>query len=220
MSESNAAPATDPRTVVERLRHGGWQDRAADELDGEPLVPAAVLVPLVKRPGGLRVVLTRRTDHLRAHAGQISFPGGRIEPGDACARAAALREAEEEIGLAPSQVEVLANLPRYRTGTGFVIRPLAGLVAAHAVFRADPFEVAEVFEVPLAFALDPANHRPMEYETRGRRYLLNSIPYMNYFIWGATAGILRDLGRLLAGLPVEPQEAPVLPPRRRGGGGS
>lgn len=220
MSESNAAPAVDPQTVVERLRRGGWQDRSADELDGEPLVPAAVLVPLVERPGGLRVVLTRRTDHLRVHAGQISFPGGRIEAGDACARAAALREAEEEIGLAPSQVEVLATLPRYRTGTGFVITPLAGLVAAQAVFRADPFEVAEVFEVPLAFALDPANHRLMEHVARGHRYLLYSIPYMNYFIWGATAGMLRDLGRLLAGLPVEPQEARLLPPWRRGGGGS
>lgn len=216
MSESNAAPETDPRSVVERLRHGGWQDRVADELDGEPLVPAAVLVPLVQRPEGLRVVLTRRTDHLRAHAGQISFPGGRIEAGDACARAAALREAEEEIGLAPSQVEVLATLPRYRTGTGFVITPLAGLVAGQAVFHADPFEVAEVFEVPLAFALNPANHQPMEYETGGRQYLLYSILYGNYFIWGATAGMLRDLGRLLAGLPVEPQEARPLPPRRLG----
>lgn len=218
MSESNAAPAADPQTVVERLRHGGWRDRAADPLDGEPLVPAAVLVPLVRRPGGLRVVLTRRTDHLRAHAGQISFPGGRIEAGDACARAAALREAEEEIGLAPSQVEVLATLPRYRTGTGFLITPLAGLVAAEAVFRADPFEVAEVFEVPLAFAVDPANHQPMEYQTSTHRYLLYSIYYGNYFIWGATAGMLRDLGRLLAGLPVEPQEAQLLPPRRHGGG--
>ncbi len=220
MSESNGVPATDPQTVVERLRHGGWQNRCTDELGGEPLVPAAVLVPLVERPDGLRVVLTRRTDHLRLHAGQISFPGGRIEAGDACARAAALREAEEEIGLAPSQVEVLATLPRYRTGTGFVITPLAGLVATGAVFRADPFEVAEVFEVPLAFALDPANHRPMEHAARGRRYLLHSIPYRHYFIWGATAGMLRDLSRLLAGLPVEPQEARVLAPRRRGGGGS
>ena len=203
--------------MVRRLREGGWQDRDADFLDGDLLVPAAVLVPLVERPGGLSVVLTRRTDHLRDHAGQISFPGGRIEAADACARAAALREAEEEIGLAPSQVEVLATLPRYRTGTGFVITPLAGLVAAEAVFHPDPFEVAEVFEVPLAFALDPANHHPMEHQARGRRYRLYSIPYRNYFIWGATAGMLRDLGRLLAGRPVEPQEARLLPPLRGGG---
>ena len=178
-------------------------------------MPAAVLVPMVERQCGVRIVLTRRTDHLRDHAGQISFPGGRIEPDDRTALAAALREAEEEIGLPPAGVEIVATLPRYRTGTGFLVTPVVGFVDSGVRFRPDPFEVAEVFEVPLAFLLDPANHQPMEHRWNGAVYRLYSIPYRDYFIWGATAGMLRDLGRVLAGLPVEPQEARPL----RGAGG-
>jgi 8-oxo-dGTP pyrophosphatase MutT (NUDIX family) len=163
---------------------------------GEPR-PAAVLVGLVDRPDGPALLLTQRTEHLRDHAGQICFPGGRIEAADAGASAAALREAEEEIGLDPGRVGVLGELPSYQTITGFRIHPVVGWVSPPFTLRPDPFEVAEVFEVPLHFVLDPENHRRQSYRrgslTRGY-YVL---PYQGRFIWGATAGILVNLARVL-----------------------
>jgi 8-oxo-dGTP pyrophosphatase MutT (NUDIX family) len=159
--------------------------------------PAAVLVGLVDRPAGPALLLTQRTEHLRDHAGQICFPGGRIEAADAGADAAALREAEEEIGLDPARVGVLGELPSYQTVTGFRIHPVVGWVSPPLELRPDPFEVAEVFEVPLHFVLDPRNHRRQSYRrgplTRGY-YVL---PYQGRFIWGATAGILVNLARTL-----------------------
>jgi 8-oxo-dGTP pyrophosphatase MutT (NUDIX family) len=122
-----------------------------------------VLIAVVERPEGPAILLTRRTDHLRDHAGQICFPGGRIEPADPTIEAAALREAEEEIGLPPAQVELLGRLPAYDTVTGFRIHPVVGWVAEPVSLAPDPFEVAEVFELPLAFVLDPANHRRHSY---------------------------------------------------------
>jgi 8-oxo-dGTP pyrophosphatase MutT (NUDIX family) len=162
-----------------------------------PRTPAAVLVALVARPEGTTLILTRRTAHLRDHAGQISLPGGRIERADAHIAAAALREAEEEIGLPPSLVETLGRLPPYDTITGFRVHPVVGWLARPPALAPDPFEVAEVFEVPLAFVLDRANHR-RESHRRGtalRYYYV--IPYEGRHIWGATAGILVNLARLL-----------------------
>ncbi|PWG61343.1 CoA pyrophosphatase [Sediminicurvatus halobius] len=166
---------------------------------GEGLCPAAVLVPLVERSRGLHLILTRRSEHLREHAGQISFPGGRIEPHDRDPVAAALREAEEEIGLGPESVELLGRLPTYCTGTGFVVEPVVGLVDPTAPLRPEPGEVAEIFEVPLDFVLDTRNHRRHVVHRRGRKYRLWAMPYGEYFIWGATAGMLLELGRQLHG---------------------
>ena len=156
-----------------------------------------MLVGLVDRPGGPAVLLTQRTEHLRDHAGQISFPGGRIEPGDACAAAAALREAEEEIGLEPAKVEVLGELAPYDTVTGFRIHPVVGWIEPPFALRLDRFEVAEAFEVPLHYVVDPVNHRRHSYRrgTLTRGYYV--LPYQGRFIWGATAGILVNFSSLL-----------------------
>lgn len=161
--------------------------------DGVPLTPAAVLVPIVERAGGQQLLLTQRTAHLRDHPGQVSFPGGRVEAHDATPVHTALRETAEEIGLAEERVEVLGFLPEYRTGTGFRITPVVGLVTPPFELRPDPFEVAEVFEVPLAFLLDPANHQRHSLHHRGALRQYYAMPYGDYFIWGATAGMIRSL---------------------------
>jgi 8-oxo-dGTP pyrophosphatase MutT (NUDIX family) len=161
------------------------------------LVPAAVLVPVVVRETGLTVLLTQRTSHLRDHAGQVSFPGGRSETSDASAEATALREAEEEVGLAASQVEILGRLPQYRTGTGFVVTPVVGLVTPPLNLKLDDFEVAEVFEPPLEFLLDRANHQRRSIEVRGAMREYWAMPWEGYFIWGATAGMLVTLHHFL-----------------------
>lgn len=174
-------------------------------LDPRP-ARASVLVPLVQRDG-LTVLLTQRTDHLTNHPGQISFPGGRAEPEDRDSAATALREAREEIGLEPHRVEVLGSMPTYTTGTGFVVTPVVGLVPSELTLRVDPFEVAAVFEVPLAFLMDPANHRHHAIEVAGVQRNFISMPWdgrdtsgrpQRFFIWGATAAMLRNLYRLLA----------------------
>jgi len=168
----------------------------------EALTPAAVLFPIVRHPARATVLLTQRTAHLRDHAGQISFPGGRVEAGDASPVHTALRETEEEIGLAREHVQILGFLPEYRTGTGFRVTPVVALVEPPFELRPDPFEVAEVFEVPLDFLLDPGNHQQHEMHYRGslRRYY--AMPYGDYFIWGATAGMIRSLSeRLQASAP-------------------
>jgi len=161
------------------------------------LTPAAVLVPVVIRPTGPTILLTQRTAHLRDHAGQVSFPGGRCEQSDASAEATALREAEEEVGLDPGQVEILGRLPEYRTGTGFVITPVVGFVTPPLNLKLDDFEVAEVFEPPLAFLLDRANHQRQTMEIRGERHEFWAMPWQGYFIWGATAGMLVTLQRFM-----------------------
>jgi 8-oxo-dGTP pyrophosphatase MutT (NUDIX family) len=162
------------------------------------LRPAAVLVPLVDRPEGMSVLLTQRTAHLSAHAGQISFPGGRIEESDADAAEAALRETEEEIGLTREHVRVIGRLDTYITGTGFEITPIVGIVRVPFPLAIDPFEVSEAFEVPLSFVLDPSNHRRMtrDFERRARVFFV--LPFESRNIWGATAGMLVNLAEVLA----------------------
>ena len=167
---------------------------------------ASVLVPLVLREQ-MTVLLTQRTDHLNDHPGQISFPGGRAETSDANAIATALREANEEVGLEAFEVEVLGILPTYTTGTGFIVTPVIALVQPGAALRPDPIEVAEVFEVPLAWLMNPANHQRHAIEIDGATREFFSIPWQGvdadgtsrrYFIWGATAAMLRNLYRFLA----------------------
>lgn len=169
--------------------HFAQEDGALDQ----PLTPAAVLFPIVLRDGGHTVLLTQRTAHLRDHAGQISFPGGRVEAEDASPLATALRETEEEIGLARQHVEVLGYLPEYRTGTGFSVIPVVALVTPPFALSPDPFEVAEVFEVPLSFLLDPGNHQRHSVHLRGALRHFYAMPWQDYFIWGATAGMIRSL---------------------------
>jgi 8-oxo-dGTP pyrophosphatase MutT (NUDIX family) len=161
-------------------------------------VPAAVLVPLVDRPDGLTVLLTRRTAHLDHHAGQISFPGGRIEEADANPVAAALRETQEEIGLEPDRIEVIGRLDGYRTVTNFAVVPVVGLVRPPFELKPDPFEVDEVFEVPFSFVIDPANHqRHFRDSADGKRRYFYALPYGPYYIWGATAAMLVNLAEAL-----------------------
>lgn len=178
----------------------GWLrgDEGATGTSPEP-TPAAVLVGLVDRPKGPTLLLTQRTEHLRDHAGQISFPGGRIEPDDGTTAAAALREAEEEIGLLADQVEMLGPIEPYETGTGFWVTPFVGLVAARFRPLPDPEEVAEIFEAPLAHLVDPAfrERRSRPYLGAERAYW--AIPYEGRDIWGATAGMLKALSdRIIA----------------------
>ncbi|GAB4352081.1 MAG: hypothetical protein Kow006_16480 [Gammaproteobacteria bacterium] len=156
-------------------------------------IPAAVLVPLVAHESGMTVLLTLRTDHLNDHAGQVSFPGGRVEPGDADSVATALRESEEEIGLPPAHVEVVGYLDRYRTITGFDIEPVVGIVQPGFELAPDPFEVAEVFEIPLALILEKSNFVRRSRIHRGERRHFYEIPHHRFHIWGATAGILHNL---------------------------
>ncbi|MBZ0143783.1 MAG: CoA pyrophosphatase [Rhodocyclaceae bacterium] len=182
-----------------RQRLAGPLRLQAVEEDAVPqgLTSAAVLVPIIERPQGLTVLFTQRTAHLNDHAGQVSFPGGRCEETDPSPVFTALRETEEEIGLDPALVEVLGLLPEYRTGTGFSVTPVVGLVRPPFELAPDSFEVAEVFETPLAFLLDPANHQRHSMEIGGIVRHYYAMPYEGYFIWGATAGMLVSLRRLL-----------------------
>ncbi len=195
-----------------RRRFGSTQDWQAEitgdsGVAGRGLAPASVLVPLVQRPEGLNVLLTQRTDHLRDHAGQISFPGGRVEEHDADAVATALREAEEEVGLPRARVDVIGTLPHYTTVTNYVVTPVVALVSPPFTLQLDGFEVAEAFEVPLDFLMTPAHHHRHEIEFDGRRRQFLSMPWdgvgldgrpRRYFIWGATAAMLRNLYGFLA----------------------
>lgn len=211
-------PAVEP----EHLNAATLRERLAGAHDWPPPIPgdgarpewfgerqpaaASVLVPLVMRPQGLQVLLTQRTDHLNDHAGQISFPGGRAELHDVDAVATALREAEEEVGLRHESVEVIGRMPVYTTVTRFVVTPVIGLVRPDYTLQLDAFEVAEAFEVPLQFLLDPAHHQRHEFEMAGVRRQFLSMPWRpdgdagrEYFIWGATAAMLRNLYHLLRG---------------------
>lgn len=158
---------------------------------------AAVLVPLVNRPAGVQVLLTQRTEHLRDHGGQVSFPGGRVEPDDADREATALRETAEEIGLAADRVILLGRLPGYEIPSGFRITPVVGWIEPPFNVVPDAFEVADIFEAPLAHFLDAANYQRREYRFRGRHRHYLAIPWEGRYIWGATAGMLYSLCRML-----------------------
>ncbi len=209
-------PAVDPAQLTPaslRKRFASppsWQA----ELSGDGAVfssrepaAAAVLLPLVIYADGLRLLLTRRTEHLRDHAGQISLPGGRVEPQDATLEATALREAEEEIGLASSFVEVLGRLPVYTTVTSYQVTPVVALVRPGFKLKLEEGEVAEAFEVPLQFLMTPAHHRHHKFEFAGGQRQFLSMPWRNtadgaegheYYIWGATAAMLRNFYRFLS----------------------
>ncbi|MCW8836388.1 MAG: CoA pyrophosphatase [Rhodospirillales bacterium] len=163
------------------------------------LIPAAVLVPLVDRPDGMTVLFTRRTAHLANHAGQVSFPGGHIEEADGTPLEAALRETEEEVGLARDRIETIGRLDTYVTRTGFHVVPVVGLVTPPFDVKPDPHEVDEVFEVPLSFLLNPANHQRHSVVYEGEPRYFHAMPYGDYYIWGATAGMLINLYEVLSG---------------------
>lgn len=154
---------------------------------------AAVLVPLVDHPHGVTVLLTQRTAHLTSHAGQISFPGGRAEPHDEDAVATALRETAEEVGVDETHVEIVGRLDTYETGTGYSITPVVGFIAPSFSLTPDPSEVEEVFEVPLAFVLDPRNHKRHSRYFNGIERHFHAMPFEGRYIWGATAGMLVNL---------------------------
>ncbi len=158
---------------------------------------AAVLIPVIAHAPELTVLFTQRTQHLKSHSGQVSFPGGRAEPGDASAEFTALREAQEEIGLALERVEILGRLPEYHTRTGFRVTPVIGLIQPPLELTPDPREVESVFEVPLSFLLDPANRQRRTRELQGRSVGFYVFEYQGHMIWGATAGMLVNLHKML-----------------------
>ncbi|MQP67969.1 CoA pyrophosphatase [Niveispirillum sp. SYP-B3756] len=196
----------DIRSVFQRRRH--QPSRLIDvrgDGDGNPdlLIPgelreAAVLVPLVDRPEGFTILFTQRTAHLASHAGQISFPGGGVEPEDEDPQATALRETEEEVGLPRHHIELLGNLDTYITRTGYRVVPVVGLVRPPFILNPDPYEVDTVFEVPLSFILNPANRKREGREFKGAIRHFWAFPYGDRYIWGATAGMLVNLCEVLA----------------------
>ena len=190
----------DPRSGL-AIGRSDWDlnaELAADLAAMEPPRPAAVLVPVVLRDE-LMVLLTQRTDTLSTHAGQISFPGGRVDPEDATPIETAIREAEEEIGLSRTHIEPIGFLDGYRTGTGYHVTPVVALIQPTFELTLHEGEVAEAFEVPLSFLMNPVNHRQHAREWRGRTRSYWAIPYGERYIWGATAGMLKNLhARLFA----------------------
>jgi 8-oxo-dGTP pyrophosphatase MutT (NUDIX family) len=158
---------------------------------------ASVLVPIVTRTPDIMILLTQRTEDMPSHAGQVAFPGGRRQDNDADAVATALRETEEEVGLDRSFIDVIGSYDHYRTGTGFEITPVVGIVTPGFTTRADPREVADVFEVPLDHFLDEANHRIDSRSWQGRERRFYAMPYGQRYIWGATAGMLKNLHFIL-----------------------
>lgn len=212
-AELPAVPASSLTETALRRRFAHppvWQPETAGDagaLVSGDAISASVLVPLVLRDSGPTVLLTRRTEHLRDHAGQVSFPGGRVEDDDADAVATALREAREEVGLELDRVEVIGALPVYTTVTSFVVTPVVAFIRPGYSLQLDPAEVAETFEAPLAFLMDPAHHRRHRFEFGGEARQFLSMPWTDatarggpreFFIWGATAAMLRNLYRFLA----------------------
>jgi 8-oxo-dGTP pyrophosphatase MutT (NUDIX family) len=188
--------------IVERIARPAPPPEALDLhlamlQDGVRVTHAAVLVPLIDRRHEVNVLFTQRTEHLDDHASQISFPGGRVELSDADREDTALRETEEEIGLCRSAITVLGRLPDYEIPSGFRITPIVGWVQPPLELKTDPFEVASVFEAPLEYFLDPANYQRRQYHFRGRHRHYMAIPYRGRYIWGATAGMLYSLCRML-----------------------
>jgi len=205
------AIAGEPALAAERLEVAWLRERLARPPLWEPELPddlrlrfpdlrrAAVLVPIVRRPSGLTVLLTQRTEHLTNHAGQVSFPGGRAEEGDSSPIETALRETEEEVGLTRRHVEIIGVLPDHVTASAYIVTPVVGLVTPPFDLTAESNEVADIFEVPLQFLMDGMNHQRMSFDLPdgGGRRSFYAMPYERFFIWGATAGMLRNLFHLL-----------------------
>jgi 8-oxo-dGTP pyrophosphatase MutT (NUDIX family) len=195
-----------PDTLRARLASavGGTEVVYGEEIVGlleKAPVPAAVLVPFVLRPEP-SLLLTKRTSHLKKHAGQVSFPGGRIDPGDKHPEAAALREAQEEIALDPELVEIIGRMDDYVTGTGYIITPVLGLLPPDVTWLASPDEVESVFEFPLSVLLDPEAPRRQKQHVRGQWREYWVWPHPEHFIWGATAAIMHHLaGKLRCDSP-------------------
>jgi 8-oxo-dGTP pyrophosphatase MutT (NUDIX family) len=197
------AASLEPHAIADRFaRRHVWTPEVRKEarfVEREP-VPASVMIPLVQRER-LHVLLTLRPTHMNSHSGQIAFPGGKSDPADHDAVATALREAQEEVGLESQFVDVLGTLPTYTTGSAFIVTPVVALVHPGFRLQANADEVADVFEVPLDFLMNPANHRQHQLDLGGEQRKWFSMPYMDSgterFIWGATAGILRNLYRFL-----------------------
>ena len=179
-----------------------WIPETTDELllaTMSTFKAASVLIPLVLRDEGMSLLLTHRTQHLNNHAGQISFPGGRVEVSDVSSIETALREAQEEIGLDRQHVDVIGTLPQYRTATGYDVTPVVALIKPPFILTPDLFEVASIFEVPLSFLMDAQNHqrRSLELPNGAGTRTFYAMPYQEHFIWGATAGMLRNLFHLM-----------------------
>lgn len=198
-SRIDAAPPPLAVLMGERVPHGDHQLNPVSVDDGwlEPedrpnLRAAAVLVPIIEHAHGPSVLLTRRADHLGQHSGQVAFPGGKVDPGESAGEAA-LREAEEEVGLDRSHVQVAGYLDPYETGTGFRIVPVIGFVQPGFSLTISVDEVAEAFEVPLSFLMDPANHERHSVMWKGRQREYYAMPYDGHYIWGATAGMLKNM---------------------------
>lgn len=212
MTDPDDFKGPDRRRLVRTRLHDGrfrstraGKDRGDDDLNPgmkpvrEKLTPASVLVGLVDRPDEFSVLLTQRTAHLRDHAGQISFPGGKMEELDTDPVSTALREAEEEVGLPAHQVEVVGALDRYVTRTGFDVTPVVAFITPPLTLNPDPSEVAEVFEVPLSHFLSPGVKQRHTREFEGQKRHFYAMPYRDYYIWGATAGMLVNLVDVLVG---------------------
>jgi len=191
---------------LEELLTGDDLERQQQARTAPSLTPAAVLLLVVNHAADPTVVFTQRTAHLADHAGQISFPGGRSEDADESPEHTALREAHEEIGIDPARVEVLGRLPEYHTGTGYRVTPVVGWAEPPITYRPDPHEVADVFEVPLAFLLDSGNHRYESAFFKGRMRHYWAMPYGERFIWGATAGMLVTFHRILIPKPMKRED--------------
>lgn len=189
--------------VRERFKHPPiWQPELVDERllpQYERFKPAAVLLPLVVREDGLHMLLTQRAAHLHDHPSQISFPGGRFEESDSSIIETALREAYEEIGLEREHIDIIGCLPQHKTGTGYEVTPVVSLVRNTLSLKSDPFEVASIFEVPLSFLMSEENHqqRVLELPNGAGQRVFYAMPYGEYFIWGATAAMLRNLFHFL-----------------------
>ena len=193
-----------PQALRERFAHPPvWMPEVLLEKKfmERPAAHASVLLGIVLRDEPA-VLLTERTVHLSTHSGQVAFPGGRADPEDASPAATALREAQEEVGLSPEFVEVLGVLPHYVTGSSYIVTPVVALIRPECVFAPNAYEVADLFEVPLAFLMNPAHHQRHAFEWGGVRREWFAMPYQaddkQHFIWGATAGMLRNFYRFLS----------------------
>ncbi len=179
-----------PHLVGEKAFENRWRERRKD---------AAVLVPIIPRDGGATILFTVRSNEMPSHAGQISFPGGKVERDDADREATALREAHEEVNISPDAVDVVGRLGVHQGGLGFSVTPIIGIIDPATAIRACPREVDEVFEAPLSFFADARNHRIEERTHKGVAYKMFAAPYERFHIWGLTAGILRTLLDVLRG---------------------